>query len=87
VSNVTFQPFSIDVAFDDNSYLVAEHVLEHVDDRGVSEVLEPQKGHGATTLHKIVNALVTSSERERFAWMLKFESGHRIKIKSIPGTV
>jgi hypothetical protein len=85
VSNVIFQPYSIDITFDDNSYIVAEHLLEYVGQHGAVERLNPQEGFGATALHSIVTRVVTSVIRQPFSLTLRFDNGHSLNVLSIPG--
>jgi hypothetical protein len=87
VGNIIFQPYSIDVTFDDNTYLVAEGILEHVDQNGVIERLEPKKGFGATTLHRIVDKLVILIVRKPWSLEFRFENGHSLAVISIPGPI
>jgi hypothetical protein len=87
VGNVIFQPYSIDITFDDHTYLVTESILEHVDPNGVIEKLEPKKGFGATTLHMIVDKLVVLVIGKAWSLQLRLENGHSLTVFSVPGPV
>jgi hypothetical protein len=82
VSGVVFRRFTLDVMFDDNTVLQAEYMLEHVDERGECEHLDIQAGFGAVSLHKVVEATVTSIEREPLLLSLVFDNGHTLRIAS-----
>lgn len=85
VANVVFQPYSIDVRFDDGTLLVTEHLIEHVDQNGRSRKLDIQKGFEATELHKIVDRQVVSIIRAPFSLTLHFDNGHALTVISLPG--
>jgi hypothetical protein len=85
VSNIIFQPFSIDIGFDDNSFLVVEHLLEHFDDNGSGQILYIKKGFGPVRLHKIVGREVAEVDRQPFSLAIRFANGHLLKVISIPG--
>jgi hypothetical protein len=73
VSNVIFQPFSIDIGFDGGTFLVCEHELEHYGPDGVSGRINIQNGFGAVALHKIVGCQVAKIERASFSFELYFD--------------
>jgi len=85
VSNITFQPFSIDILFDEGTILVVEHSLEYADETGRVQTLDIQKGFGPTALHRIVGGVISAVSREPFLLTIDFSNGRRLKIKSVPG--
>jgi hypothetical protein len=85
VANVVLQPYSIDIRFDDQTILVVEHLIEHVDENGNSQRMDIQEGFGTTALHKIVDKQVVSIVRVPFSLALHFDNEHTITVVSRPG--
>ncbi len=85
VCNVILHPYSIDFTFDDGTFLVVEHELEHIHDNGRCDRFDIQKGFGPVDLHKVVNRQIVGYEREPLQLTVRFDNGHSLRIISILG--
>lgn len=85
VSNVIFQPYSVDFTFDDGTRLVCEHNVEHCDTAGRRQVLDIQKGFDTVALHNVVDRRIVRIVRDAFSLCFTFDDGQKVKISSLPG--
>jgi hypothetical protein len=83
--HIVFQPYSVDITFDDNSVLVVEHSLEHISRGGDCLRLDIQHGFGPTNLHQLVGRKIARIDRDPFLLAIAFEDGQALKVLSKPG--
>ncbi|WP_119391363.1 hypothetical protein [Taklimakanibacter lacteus] len=85
VSCLIFQPYAVEITFDDGSSLVSEHLIEYSPVAGEVQVLDIQKGFDHVSIHRIVDRRIADIRREPFDLSLHFEDGQTLKVISKPG--
>jgi hypothetical protein len=87
LSNITLQPYSIDITFVDGTRLVSEHRIEYVDQHGRVSTHNTQNRHGPDPFiaHALIGDRVAQILVEPYRLTLVFESDRRLVVLSETG--
>jgi hypothetical protein len=87
VSNITLQPYWVDISFVEGPLLVIELGLEYFDTKGLIHARDPQHrlGPGPITFHALIGDRVTQVETGGYRMTLTFDSGRKLVVLSDDG--